>query len=81
MDRIRKRTAELLQAQRPNDPWGRVIDLGLIVLIFANVVLIILETVPELGLSHKDSYAVLRDAVRDVTAPLQCPHCGGLLEP
>lgn len=51
MHAVRKRTAELLTAQRPNDPWGRVVDAGLVFLIFANVVAIILETDPGLGQS------------------------------
>lgn len=46
---LRRRTAELLEAHRPNDPAGRAIDGFLIVLILANVVIIILETVPRLG--------------------------------
>ncbi len=40
----RKRVAELLEAQRPNDPWGRVVDFFLVTLIFANVVMVVLET-------------------------------------
>lgn len=44
MTTIRKRTAELLEAQRPDDPWGRLVDFVLIVLIFANVLVILLET-------------------------------------
>jgi voltage-gated potassium channel len=43
---LRRRTAELLEAHRPNDPLGRAIDIFLIVLILANVLVIILETVP-----------------------------------
>jgi len=179
---LRKRTAELLEAQRPSDPWGRLVDLVLIFLIFASIGVIILETesgfsgawserfwkfevfsiavvtlttvgygdvVPvtplgklfgglisligigmaalpagilasgfasemrrreavfyrevqrltvdgkvtpeeeqrihrlarELGLSHKDAYAVMRDAVRDRPTHSHCPHCGGELQP
>lgn len=52
MTTARKRTAELLEAQRPDDPWGRVVDLTLITLIFTNVVLIMLETVPEISQKH-----------------------------
>jgi voltage-gated potassium channel len=46
MSTLRRRTAELLEAHRPDDPVGRSIDLFLIALIIANVTAIILETVP-----------------------------------
>lgn len=49
MSCIRRRTAELLEAHRPHDPLGRTIDGFLILLILANVVTIVLVTVPELG--------------------------------
>lgn len=49
MSTARQRTAELLEAQRPHDPWGRLVDVVLIVLIFANVIIIILETEPGLS--------------------------------
>ena len=39
----RRRTAELLEAHRPNDPLGRFIDVFIIVLILANVGAIVLE--------------------------------------
>ncbi len=55
MGALRKRTAELLEAQRPKDPWGRVVDLALIFLIFANVLIVILETEPLLGDEWSDS--------------------------
>jgi hypothetical protein len=35
----------------------------------------------ELGLSHKDAYAVMRDALRDRPTHSQCPDCGGELQP
>jgi len=41
---VRKRTAELLEAQRQNDPWSKAVDVFLIALIFANVIAIVLET-------------------------------------
>lgn len=50
----RKRTAELLEAMRPDDPAGRWVDRFLIVLIVANVAAITLETVPAIG----DAYRV-----------------------
>jgi voltage-gated potassium channel len=43
---LRRRTAELLEAHRPNDPLGRFIDVFIIVLILANVGAIVLESVP-----------------------------------
>ena len=49
MSAIRKRVAELLEARRPNDPWGWVVDCSLILLIFANILIIILETEPNLS--------------------------------
>jgi len=46
---IRKRTAELLQANRPGDTASRVIDLILISLILLTVVAVILESVKSLN--------------------------------
>ncbi len=46
---VRKRVAELLEAHRPDDRWGRRVDYFLIVLILANVVAVILETVEPLA--------------------------------
>lgn len=48
----RKRTAELLEAHRPNDPTGRLIDTFLILLILANVIAVILETLPAFEKAH-----------------------------
>ncbi len=45
MTTLRRRTAELLDAHRPNDPLGRFIDSFLILLIMANVAAIVLGTV------------------------------------
>jgi voltage-gated potassium channel len=45
MATLRRRTAELLEAHRPNDLVGRFIDGFLILLILANVAAIILDTV------------------------------------
>lgn len=53
MATLRRRTAELLEAHRPEDPAGRAIDLFLIVLILANIVAIMLETVPALGVRFR----------------------------
>jgi voltage-gated potassium channel len=44
MGALRKRTAELLEAQRTDDPWSSAVDLFLIFLIMANVVAIVFET-------------------------------------
>lgn len=41
-------------AQRPNDPWGRLVDAVLVFLIFTNVVVVILETDPVLGTAWAD---------------------------
>lgn len=49
MSAVRKRTAELLEALRPDDPAGRAVDHFLIALILLNVVAITLETVPSIG--------------------------------
>jgi len=46
MHLTRKRVAELLEALRPDDRWGRWVDRFLIALILLNVIVIILETVP-----------------------------------
>ncbi len=46
MSSLRRRTAELLEAHRPDDPLGKAIDAFLVVLILANIVAIILETEP-----------------------------------
>lgn len=48
MSTLRRRTAELLEAYRPDDKLGRAIDGFLIALIIANVFAIMLETVPAL---------------------------------
>lgn len=48
----RKRVAELLEAHRPDDPWGRRVDTFLIALILANVVAVILETVEPFSTQH-----------------------------
>lgn len=52
----RRRTAELLEAHRPNDPLGRAVDLSLILLILANVGAIVLESVPGYRLDHRDVF-------------------------
>jgi voltage-gated potassium channel len=56
LNAIRKRTAELLEARRPDDPWGRIVDYFLVFLIFTNVLLIILETEPSLKTSGNIFY-------------------------
>jgi voltage-gated potassium channel len=49
MKTARRRTAELLEALHPENRARQPVDLFLVVLIVANVVAIILETVPALG--------------------------------
>ena len=46
MSAVRKRTAELLQANRPDDPASRIVDLFLIVLIVSNILAAMFVTVP-----------------------------------
>jgi voltage-gated potassium channel len=53
MSRVRKRTAELLEAHHSEHGWGHAIDIFLIALILANVALIILETVPEISVEYR----------------------------
>lgn len=56
MATLRRRTAELLQAHRPDDPLGKAIDGFLIALILANVVAIVLETVPSIGVPNRSFF-------------------------
>lgn len=53
MSTLRRRTAELLEAHRPNDPLGRAVDRFLVLLILANVVVIIIETIPSIGFRYE----------------------------
>jgi voltage-gated potassium channel len=53
MTTLRRRTAEILEAHWPNDPLGRTVDYFLIFLILANVVAIILESVPSIGTHYQ----------------------------
>lgn len=48
MSAIRKRTAEVLHAGSNKDPFSRLIDISLIILIALNVLAVILESVPEI---------------------------------
>jgi voltage-gated potassium channel len=48
MSALRKRTAELLQANRPDDPASRIVDLFLIVLIVSNIFAAMFATMPPL---------------------------------
>ena len=56
MSYLRKRTAELLEAHRGAGGWGHVVDAFLITLILANVVVIILSTLPDLGSQHRQMF-------------------------
>lgn len=49
MGAIRKRTAEILTAHRPDDPTGRIVDTFLIILIIANVLAAMFSTLPNLS--------------------------------
>lgn len=48
MSTVRKRVAEILEANRPGDPVGTVVDSALIALIVANVLAAILVTLPSI---------------------------------
>jgi len=50
---LRKRTAELLEAHRGAGGWGHVVDAFLVVLILANIVAIILSTIPDLDMHYR----------------------------
>ena len=51
---IRKRTSELLQANRPGDTASRIIDLILIVLILLTVVAVMVESVQDLSVNQQN---------------------------
>lgn len=53
---LRKRTAQLLEAHRPDDPAGRLVDILLITLILANVAIIIVETVDWVYTAYADQF-------------------------
>jgi voltage-gated potassium channel len=62
----RDRVYSLLETSRLNDRWGRRVDLLLIVLILANVVAVILETVPAIYQPNKalfDGFEIFSVAV------------------
>jgi len=56
MASLRKRTAELLEAHRGAGGWGHVVDAFLIILILANVVVIILSTLPDLDSQYRQAF-------------------------
>jgi voltage-gated potassium channel len=56
MKTLRKRTAELLEAHYGAGGWGHVVDIFLITLILANVILIILETVPSISAQYRVAF-------------------------
>ncbi len=53
---LRRRTADVLQPHRPNDPLGHWVDIFLVVLISLNVMAIILESVPRYGASYHQQF-------------------------
>ena len=53
MNSLRKQTAELLKAHHGAGGWGHVVDIFLITMILANVVFIIIETVPDISAQYK----------------------------
>ena len=56
MSVLRQRTAEILEANRPDDPTGRLVDGFLITLIMTNVVATILATLPAVYSSFKTTF-------------------------
>lgn len=50
---LRLRTAQLLEAHRPDDPAGRAIDVFLVVLILANVVAVTLQTMEQINAAYQ----------------------------
>jgi len=53
---IRQRTAQLLEANRSNDPLARAVDIFLITLILANVLFVTLETLPLVQQKYADIF-------------------------
>ena len=56
MTSLRKRTFEILEAAKEEDPASRVCDAFLIVLISLNVIAVILESVSSLAETYGDSF-------------------------
>lgn len=56
MATLRKRTAELLEAHRGAGGWGHVVDAFLVILILANIVAIILSTIPDLDMRYREAF-------------------------
>ncbi len=57
--RVRKRTFEVLEDARRDDPLSRVVDLALVVLITVNLVAVVLELVPALSVRFHDVFVVI----------------------
>ncbi len=57
--RLRRRTFEVLEEARRDDPLSRVIDLLLIVLITVNLAAVVLESVPSLSLRYHAVFALI----------------------
>lgn len=53
---IRDRVHTLLESSHRRDVWGRRVDVLLITLIVANVIAVILETIPEVYAEHKAAF-------------------------
>jgi voltage-gated potassium channel len=54
---LRRRIYELLEVARPGDRMSQVVDLALVTLIAANVVAVILESIPGIGSEHAAAFA------------------------
>ena len=56
MERIRKRTFEVMEVGRPDDPLSRIIDGLIMALVAGNVLAVILESVDSIGLAYEDLF-------------------------
>jgi len=54
--RLRKKVYLLMNPVRSGDPLARSIEIGLLILIFANILALMLESVPELHTSYADAF-------------------------
>jgi voltage-gated potassium channel len=57
MEKLRKRTYEILESARDDDPASRWCDLFLVILIVLNVIAVILESVPDLYAAYEQGFS------------------------
>ena len=55
---MRKRLYEVLEVAKPNDQLSRMFDVFIISLILLNVVMLVISTVPEIGLKYANAFEV-----------------------